>query len=120
MWQLGFAAGDLDHHLVLDVASGCRLRQRERELAAANRRLEASSMPSGPRHMLQTTHQLKAPFAAIHANTQLLLKGICGPAAEPARAVIEKIASRAQMLSQQIQQMLQLANLRSQSQTSRR
>jgi two-component system, OmpR family, phosphate regulon sensor histidine kinase PhoR len=92
------------------------LRHRERELAAANRRLEASSIERAS-HMLQTTHQLKAPFAAIHANTQLLLKGYVGPLSDPARGVIEKIASRAQMLSQQIQQMLQLANLRSQSQT---
>jgi hypothetical protein len=37
--------------------------------------------------MLQTTHQLKAPFAAIHANTQLLLKGYTGPLSDPSRAV---------------------------------
>jgi light-regulated signal transduction histidine kinase (bacteriophytochrome) len=46
------------------------LRQRERELATTNLRLKASS-DERMKHMLQTTHQLKAPFAAIHANTQL-------------------------------------------------
>lgn len=91
------------------------LRKRTRELAAANRRLEASSAERTS-HMLQTTHQLKAPFAAIHANTQLLLNGYAGPLSDESRTVIEKIAARAQMLSRQIQEMLQLANLRSQAQ----
>ena len=48
------------------------------ELAAANRRLVAATEERA-RHMLRTTHQLKAPFAAIHANAQLLLGGYCGP-----------------------------------------
>jgi hypothetical protein len=58
------------------------VRRRDRELAVTNRRLEASGEERA-RHMLQTTHQLKAPFAAIHAQTQLLLGGYCG--ALPAR-----------------------------------
>ena len=91
------------------------LRGREHELAATNRRLEASSEERA-RHMLQTTHQLKAPFAAIHANTQLLLGGYCGKLPEASAAVVEKISLRARMLSQQIQDMLQLANLRSEAQ----
>lgn len=91
------------------------LRQRTRELAAANRRLEASGAERTS-HMLQTTHQLKAPFAAIHANTQLLLNGYAGPLSAESRTVIARIAARAQMLSRQIQEMLQLANLRSQAQ----
>ncbi len=114
-WQLISLLGIWTVIWFLTSRLATELRQRERELAAANRRLEASSTERAS-HMLQTTHQLKAPFAAIHANTQLLLKGYAGPLSEAARAVIEKIASRAQMLSQQIQQMLQLANLRSQSQ----
>ena len=91
------------------------LRAREDELAAVNRRLQASSEERA-RHMLQTTHQLKAPFAAIHANAQLLGGGYSGPLPEPARAVVATIAARAEMLSRQIQDMLQLANLRSRSQ----
>ncbi len=44
-------------------------------VAAQNERL---------RHMLTTTHQFKAPFAAIHANVQLLLSGTCGPLCDEA------------------------------------
>jgi len=91
------------------------LRRHERELAATNRRLAAASVERA-QHMLQTTHQLKAPFAAIHANTQLLLGGFCGELPPPARTVVEKIAARSAALSQQIQEMLQLANLRSEGQ----
>lgn len=92
------------------------LRQRDRNLADANARLRRSSEERA-RHMLQTTHQLKAPFAAIHANAQLLLKGACGPLPDAAREVVGRIAARCAMLSQQVLDMLQLANLRSASQT---
>lgn len=117
IWQLGSLLGiwAIVWHLVSRLAA--ELRDRECELAATNRRLEASSAERA-RHMLQTTHQLKAPFAAIHANTQLLLGDYVGPLSVPSRTVIEKIASRSRVLSQQIQQMLQLANLRSQSQSN--
>ncbi len=91
------------------------LRQRDAELAATNRRLMAAT-DERARHMLQTTHQLKAPFAAIHANTQVLLGGYCGAIPDEARQVIEKIAARCDMLSREIKAMLQLANLRSSAQ----
>lgn len=94
-----------------------RLRRRDRQLALANHRLEAS-LEERTLHMLQTTHQLKAPFAAIHAQTQLLLGGYCGEVPDRIRAVVERIASRSQALSRQIQSMLQLANLRSRGQTA--
>ncbi len=91
------------------------LLQREHELALTNLRLKASSEERA-RHMLQTTHQLKAPFAAIHAHAQLLLGGYCGPLPDTARGVVEKISTRCAALSRQIQEMLQLANLRSRGQ----
>jgi signal transduction histidine kinase len=91
------------------------LRRHERELAATNRRLAASSAERA-QHMLQTTHQLKAPFAAIHANSQLLLGGFCDKLPLAAWIVVEKISVRCAALSQQIQEMLQLANLRSEGQ----
>jgi signal transduction histidine kinase len=94
-----------------------RLRRRDRQLALANHRLEAS-LKERTLHMLQTTHQLKAPFAAIHAQTQLLLGGYCGRVPDRVRSVVERIASRSQALSRQIQSMLQLANLRSRGQTA--
>lgn len=93
------------------------LRNRELELAQTNHRLKASSEERA-NHMLQTTHQLKAPFAAIHALTQLLLGGYSGILPGPAVAVVEKISARCMALSRQIQEMLQLANLRSQGQTA--
>jgi two-component system, OmpR family, phosphate regulon sensor histidine kinase PhoR len=88
------------------------LRQREAELAATNRRLVAATEERA-RYMLRTTHQLKAPFAAIHANTQLLLGNYCGPIPDRATVVIDQIAARCEMLSREIKAMLQLANLRS-------
>ena len=57
-------------YLVSRLASA--VRSRDRELFLGNRRLRAS-IEERSQHMLQTTHQLKAPFAAIHALTQLLL-----------------------------------------------
>jgi two-component system, OmpR family, phosphate regulon sensor histidine kinase PhoR len=93
------------------------VRRRDRELATTNRRLELSGEERA-RHMLQTTHQLKAPFAAIHAQTQLLLDGYCGDLPVTARKVVERISARCLVLSRQIQEMLQLANLRSQGQTT--
>lgn len=92
-----------------------RLRHHENELALTNRRLRASSEERA-NHMLQTTHQLKAPFAAIHAQTQLLLGNYCGDLPDKARSVVGKISARSMALSRQIQEMLQLANLRSQGQ----
>jgi two-component system, OmpR family, phosphate regulon sensor histidine kinase PhoR len=93
------------------------VRQHELDLAQANARLRASS-DERAQHMLETTHQLKAPFAAIHANTQLLLRGSCGELPEAAHAVVERIAARCATLSQQVIDMLQLANLRSASQAA--
>jgi len=93
------------------------LRQRDAELAATNRRLMAAT-DERARHMLQTTHQLKAPFAAIQANTQVLLGGFCGKLPDEAAQVIGKISDRCDMLSREIKAMLQLANLRSSAQAS--
>jgi two-component system phosphate regulon sensor histidine kinase PhoR len=91
------------------------LRLRDRELVAVNRRLE-SALEERTAHLLRTTHQLKAPFAAIHANTQLLLDGTCGSLPAPATTVIRQIAARCEMLSRGITAMLQMANLRSTAQ----
>jgi signal transduction histidine kinase len=102
-------------HLVSRLAG--RLRRREHELAATNLRLEASCDERAA-HMLQTTHQLKAPFAAIHAQTQLLLGGYCGELPPKARETLQKISVRCRALAQQIREMLQLANLRSQGQAA--
>jgi signal transduction histidine kinase len=102
-------------YLVSRLASA--LRSRDRELFMAHRRLKAS-VEERSKHMLQTTHQLKAPFAAIHAQAQLLLSEYCGTLPAAAHEVVEKISVRCLVLARQIQEMLQLANLRSQGQVA--
>ncbi len=90
------------------------VREKNHELVATNRRLEYAQEEK-TRHMLRTTHELKAPFAAIQANAQLLLKGYCGPLSDDARDVVLKIAARCRKLATEIQEMLQLANLQAAS-----
>jgi signal transduction histidine kinase len=93
------------------------VRERDFELAEANRRL-ITAQQERSRHMLATTHQLKAPFAAIHSNAQLLLQGYCGDIPDEAMQVIRRIVARCRRLTAEIQEMLQLANLGSASQES--
>jgi len=91
------------------------VRRRDFELAQTNRRLMAAQKERS-RHMLATTHQLKAPFAAIYSNAQLLQQGYCGDIPDEALQVIQRITSRSRRLTAEIQEMLQLANLSSTSQ----
>ncbi|HUT34739.1 MAG TPA: HAMP domain-containing sensor histidine kinase [Planctomycetota bacterium] len=93
-------------HLSAEVQS------RDRELAETNRRLLAAQ-EERRQHMLRTTHELKAPFSAIHANVQLLTKGHCGELPAEAHAVLGRISTRCRRLANEIQEMLQLANLAS-------
>jgi signal transduction histidine kinase len=93
------------------------LRRRDFELTETNIRLVAAQEERA-RHMLATTHQLKAPFAAIYSNAQLLLQGYCGDISDEALPVIQRITSRSRRLTTEIQEMLQLANLSSSSQQS--
>jgi len=90
------------------------VRHRDFELAETNRRLMAA-YEERSRHMLTTTHQLKAPFAAIYSNAQLLLQGYCGEIPDEAVKVIKRILLRCRRLTAEIQEMLQLANLSSMS-----
>ena len=114
---LGVAAAVTTWLIVWYLASrlSSMVRLRDRELAETNRRLIAASEERS-RHMLTTTHQLKSPFAAIHANAQLLLDGYCGELPEEAVKVCERIAARCRRLAAEIQEMLQLANLSSSAQ----
>jgi signal transduction histidine kinase len=91
------------------------VRRRDFELSETNRRLRAAQEERS-RHMLATTHQLKAPFAAIYSNAQLLLEGYCGDIPDEALKVTQRITSRSRRLTAEIQEMLQLANLSSASQ----
>ncbi len=93
------------------------VRRRDFELTGSNLRLIAAQEERA-RHMLATTHQLKAPFAAIYSNAQLLQQGYCGEIPDEAVQVIQRITSRSRRLTTEIQEMLQLANLSSTSQQS--
>ena len=86
--------------------------EREYKLSESNKRMKINQVEKAT-HMLRTTHELKAPFAAIHANTQLLLQGFCGDMPEKAIDVLYRISTRCRRLTAEIQEMLQLANLRS-------
>ena len=91
-------------------------RLRDLQLAETNQRLIRAGTER-VRHMLHTTHEIKAPFAAIHANTQVLLKGYCGELPEKAVDIVERIERRCRRLSDEIKQMVQLANLQSKGQS---
>jgi signal transduction histidine kinase len=90
------------------------VRQRDDELDQTNLLL-LKAQEERAQHMLRTTHQLKAPFSAIHANAQLLIKGYCGELPPEAVEVARGILARCNRLSNEIRSMLQLANLSSQS-----
>lgn len=93
------------------------VRERNRQLAISLQRL-TQMQDERKRHMLRTTHELKAPFAAIHANTQLLLDGYCGELTQEAKDILKRIAERSRRLALAIQEMLQISNLSSISEQS--
>ena len=86
------------------------IRKRDLELAVINRRL-LRAREERARHMLRTTHELKAPTAALHANLQLLLKGYCGALPAEAIDVVRRVTARCSRMSKEIQEMVQLANV---------
>ncbi|MCP4374595.1 MAG: HAMP domain-containing histidine kinase, partial [bacterium] len=88
------------------------LRRREHELAEANTRLIAAQKER-TKHMMHTAHELKTPCAAIYANLRVLIDGYCGDLPEESLGVLRRMAHRCQGLASQIQDMLRLANLRS-------
>ncbi len=88
------------------------VRQRDRELTEANGGLIRIEHEKAI-HMLRTTHELKAPFAAIQSNVQLLQKSYCGGISKDVAQVLDRIDTRCLKLSTQITEMLQLADLRS-------
>ena len=65
------------------------------------------------RYLLQATHQLKAPFAAIQSYTDIILGGFTGLIPEKTQDIVKKIKLRCVLLSHSIREMLELANLKS-------
>lgn len=65
------------------------------------------------KYLLNATHQLKAPFAAIQSYTDILIEGYADHISEKALTIIGKIRNRCNLLSGLIRKMLELANLNS-------
>ncbi len=65
------------------------------------------------KYLLQATHQLKAPFAAIQSYTDLILEGFTGDVSTQTMDIVKKIKTRCELLSSAIKEMLELANLKS-------
>ena len=65
------------------------------------------------KYLLNATHQLKAPFAAIQSYVDILLEGYADVLSEKSQNVVRKIQARCILLSSSIKHMLELANLNS-------
>jgi signal transduction histidine kinase len=66
------------------------------------------------KYLIHTTHQLKAPFAAIQNYVDIILDGYTGEITDETREVILKIKARCELLSENIRDMLELAKLKAQ------
>ncbi len=106
VWGIVLAVWYLASHL------SNMLRRNQRDLAETNMRLIAAR-EERTRHMLHTAHELKTPCSAIYANARILIDGYCGDLPQEAVSVLNRISHRCLGLSSQVQDMLQLANLRS-------
>jgi len=89
-----------------------RIVERTRDLKKTNEQLQEINNQK-TRYLLRSTHQLKAPFAAIESFTDVILGGFAGDVSDKVRDVIQKIKQRCVMLSVSIREMLELANLKS-------
>ncbi len=65
------------------------------------------------KYLVNATHQLKAPFAAIQSYTELLLDGYADTFSNKAEIIIKKMKDRCVLLSNSIREMLELSNLNS-------
>lgn len=65
------------------------------------------------RYLLVTTHELKAPFAAIQSYVNVALDGYAGELPVKVREILLKIRARCGMLANMITEMIQLANISS-------
>ncbi len=65
------------------------------------------------KYLLNATHQLKAPFAAIQSYVDILIEGYADHISDKVLVVLEKIKIRCTLLTSLIRKMLELANLNS-------
>jgi signal transduction histidine kinase len=87
------------------------VRKRDEQLRAANERLVKADEEK-TQQMLVTTHELKAPFAGIESNIQLLKYQFWNEIPESVHTIIDRIDSRAQTLRERISKILVLGDLK--------
>lgn len=87
------------------------VRRRDRELARANERLLAADREKNLL-MLRTVHDLKAPFAGIETNIEMLKRQDWGQLPDSARTLITAIENRSATLRERIRDILLLGELR--------
>ncbi|MHC4777231.1 MAG: sensor histidine kinase [Planctomycetota bacterium] len=112
VWHITLTASILFIVWFLVAKLSGMVRRRQAEIIDTNRMLVEANAER-VRHMLHTAHELKAPFAAIYANIQLLERGSLGEIPDKAKEVLGRMRARCKGLSQEIKEMLQLANLES-------
>jgi signal transduction histidine kinase len=100
----------VEWYLVSSLSEVVRLR--DQQLSVANQQLRDADEEM-TRQVLLTTHDLKAPFAGMESNIQVLKSQYWTDLPEPTRAIIERIDQRAQTLRERIRDILILGDLRS-------
>ena len=87
------------------------VRERDRQLEAANQRLLVADEEKN-RLMLRTTHDLKAPFSGIESNIQRLKMQYWDQLPAPVQEIVDRIEARGLTLSNRIRDILLLGDLR--------
>ncbi len=87
------------------------VRKRDEQLREANERLVKADKEK-TQQMLVTTHELKAPFAGIENNIQLLKYQFWNEIPESVHSIIDRIDARAQTLRERISKILVLGDLK--------
>jgi signal transduction histidine kinase len=71
------------------------------------------------KYLLYATHQLKAPFSAIQSYADIILEGYSGETSQRTLDIVRKIKQRCELLSNVIQEMLELSRLKSREDDTR-
>lgn len=88
------------------------VQKRDQQLSSANEQLQVAHDAKN-QQMLQTAHDLKAPFSGIESNIEILRTVHWHEIPEAVQLIIERIHVRAMTLSERIKDILILGDLRS-------
>ncbi len=100
----------IEWYLVSSLSEAVRVR--DRRLSIANQQLTEADEEK-TRQVLLTTHDLKAPFAGIESNIQVLKSQHWESLSGAVKTIIERIDQRAQTLRERIRDILILGDLKS-------